>query len=510
MKLRIGITQVASLIIVFLLCYLVGILVVFGADLSDLWTSKSPPELFSYTSTLDEYRGAISGLRYAPGAGAADPNKAPVEPEYVTLETLFRNWHPDDTSRDKWASSPAHPSHGNAHSLRRFDYDSPEDMALALKFRDLELPFVLYNIPELNDAADNVFTVPSLLQKFGSTPLIVEKSVDNHFMYYTTHTPLQSKILYSDWVAPQTELPMTFSKFLRLAVSAELEEAGEEKEEERGSKGRGKGKHKAHNSPLHYLTISAGEGGHTKWLVDALPMFTSHLKGKESSFMIVDSDGYKGINCRYGMRGVTAAVHYDGQRNFVAMIRGRKRYVLLPPQACKSLALLPKGHPSARHSFVDWSELLPSPTQDASSAVLQSQQSLRGGGAVSKQSSSEPGRIVDGPDIKQLQRDILASPATEYTLSRGEALYIPSYWFHYIISQDASVQCNARSGASNDEKAREVIKKCMNGLPPFVATKVSPPLSAAADPLVRHDKSSSFQERSRHFKALDPQWSLQD
>ena len=23
--------------------------------------------------------------------------------------------------------------------------------------------------------------------------------------------------------------------------------------------------------------------------------------------------GYKGINCRFGMRGVTAAAHYDGQ-----------------------------------------------------------------------------------------------------------------------------------------------------------------------------------------------------
>ena len=35
-----------------------------------------------------------------------------------------------------------------------------------------------------------------------------------------------------------------------------------------------------------------------------------------------------GINCRFGMKGVAAAAHYDGGRNFVAMLRGRKRYAL--------------------------------------------------------------------------------------------------------------------------------------------------------------------------------------
>jgi hypothetical protein len=35
-----------------------------------------------------------------------------------------------------------------------------------------------------------------------------------------------------------------------------------------------------------------------------------------------------GINCRFGMKGVAAAAHFDGRRNFVAMLRGRKRYVV--------------------------------------------------------------------------------------------------------------------------------------------------------------------------------------
>jgi hypothetical protein len=31
----------------------------------------------------------------------------------------------------------------------------------------------------------------------------------------------------------------------------------------------------------------------------------------------------------------------------------------------------------------------------------------------------------------------------------GEIMYIPGNWFHYIVSQDASIQCNARSGTSH-------------------------------------------------------------
>lgn len=29
---------------------------------------------------------------------------------------------------------------------------------------------------------------------------------------------------------------------------------------------------------------------------------------------------------------------------------------------------------------------------------------------------------------------------SQVVVSMGEALYLPSYWFHYIVSQDASIQ----------------------------------------------------------------------
>ena len=48
--------------------------------------------------------------------------------------------------------------------------------------------------------------------------------------------------------------------------------------------------------------------------------------------------------------------------------------------------------------------------------------------------------------------------ATEVVLTAGEALYIPSYWFHYIISTGVSFQCNTRSG--NAFRGRADLFKC--------------------------------------------------
>ena len=38
------------------------------------------------------------------------------------------------------------------------------------------------------------------------------------------------------------------------------------------------------------------------------------------------------------------------------------------------------------------------------------------------------------------------SMAIETVLKAGEILYIPSHWFHYIVSLQKSAQCNVRSG----------------------------------------------------------------
>jgi hypothetical protein len=100
------------------------------------------------------------------------------------------------------------------------------------------------------------------------------------------------------------------------------------------------------------------------------------------------------------------------------------RYVLLPPSECDKLSLLPYGHPSARHSDVDWSD----PVAVEKAGAL--------GGAK----------------------------ATEAVIASGDMLYLPAFWFHFIVSQDATIQCNARSGSSDVGKA--TIDKCMSDRSP--------------------------------------------
>lgn len=71
---------------------------------------------------------------------------------------------------------------------------------------------------------------------------------------------------------------------------------------------------------------------------------------------IVQVSRQKGIQCRFGARGIIAESHFDHGKNFVLMLRGRKRYLLNPPSACPYLAIIKeKEHPSYRHSEVDWS-----------------------------------------------------------------------------------------------------------------------------------------------------------
>lgn len=95
------------------------------------------------------------------------------------------------------------------------------------------------------------------------------------------------------------------------------------------------------------------------------------FSGPKESFFIFEPLGFRGINCRVGIKGVITAAHFDEDRNFMVTVRGRKgyfvfcksntcdadtigdnynlsvftrdrfwRYVLLPIVECKNLSLL--------------------------------------------------------------------------------------------------------------------------------------------------------------------------
>lgn len=56
------------------------------------------------------------------------------------------------------------------------------------------------------------------------------------------------------------------------------------------------------------------------------------------------------------MKSVIAECHFDGSRNAIASFGGLRRWILAHPNQCQNLYLLPHGHPSGRHSEIDWSQ----------------------------------------------------------------------------------------------------------------------------------------------------------
>lgn len=121
------------------------------------------------------------------------------------------------------------------------------------------------------------------------------------------------------------------------------------------------------------------------------------------------------------MRGVIAESHYDSGRNMVAVLKGSRRYILTPPESCSNLGIISDtNHPSFRHSIIDWGD--------------------------EHQARAHKFDSVD---------------SVETIMRAGEVLYIPSYWFHYIVSLDYSIQCNSRSGPPPSQVGRDIIEACL-------------------------------------------------
>jgi ribosomal protein L16 Arg81 hydroxylase len=109
------------------------------------------------------------------------------------------------------------------------------------------------------------------------------------------------------------------------------------------------------------------------------------------------------------MKGVIAENHFDGSRNAIVLLGGSRRYILAHPDQCENLCLFPVGHPSARHSQVNYCD----------------------------------------PDLDNFPQFAHAN-ANEVILQPGQVLYLPTHWFHFIVSLELNFQCNTRSGIGHE------------------------------------------------------------
>jgi hypothetical protein len=153
-------------------------------------------------------------------------------------------------------------------------------------------------------------------------------------------------------------------------------------------------------------------------------LFRSKDNPDKDLFLFDDSD-IRGMHCRFGNPGTIAEGHWDGHLNFVAMLGGAKRYILMPGTECKYTAIMPGG-PSSRHFGYDGSDL----------------------------------RTLYQPERNSFS-DYNEARGVETVLQEGEVLYIPTFYMHWIVSLTPNYQCNCRSGVGRvAEEEVETVAAC--------------------------------------------------
>lgn len=310
-------------------------------------------------------------------------------PQQWSVIDVLSHWHPDETT------VPSHIHQG----LCELDWTNPQDRIIAERYREAELPFLIHNHPQLWKASEQWSHREYLSKQLGKRKTRNEHSTNNNHMPYWK----DRGSLPVGWKPPTENVELTFDEWYEKAVELETSSDpihtdhfyfrlnGEADPEQHLSLRKKKKKKK---SELN------------SWIYDDLPMFLP-----VQNFFFVDPDGYRGINCRLGSKGTIAEMHYDFSRNFIVLLGGRKRYVLADPTQCPNLELFPSRHPSARHSSVDWSN----PNDWHTGKFPQAQ-------------------------------------VNEVVLQAGDILYLPTAWFHFIVSLNKNYQCNARSGITYEHK----------------------------------------------------------
>jgi hypothetical protein len=259
---------------------------------------------------------------------------------------------------------------------------------------DAEVPFIVKGDPEVAKAVERWNTEEYLEALLGRVEHDTEYSVTNHFLYWT-----KEGVKPSDWKQPTKRMEMTYKEWLARANVTDSKLGPD--------------------MPHWYFRVSGCREGKrcapvaSDYIFDELPFY----QPKQNSLYVKEQNWQRGVFCRFGMKGVLVENHFDGERNFLTVLGGERRYILAHPNQCDKMALFPPGHPSARHSAVDWSD----------------------------------------PDLEAFP-EFAAARGNEVVLQAGDSLFVPSLWFHTIISLSLNMQCNTRSGL--DPKYFKDVEKC--------------------------------------------------
>ncbi|GKY96605.1 hypothetical protein MPSEU_000620100 [Mayamaea pseudoterrestris] len=305
-------------------------------------------------------------------------------PHHWNLLNILQAWDPNNTTIPSIIYN----------SLCVFDFRTDE--AIVQTYRQREVPFVVRHYPDLYRATERWNYQDYLLNLVGpNVPQRNEHSRNNRFMFWRKIRGMPAP---ADWKPPTDMVQMTLKEWMRKANELEQQTKGRESAAANVV---------SQTEQDHwYFRLNGAYKNLNDYLYDELPFFRPD---QPPSLFMVDPSEERGINCRFGMTGVTAESHFDPTRNWIVLLGGHRRYILSHPRECINLELYPLGHPSGRHSALDWSKV----------------------------SSSYSGPLSQ-------------AAAHEVVLQPGDALYLPTSYFHFIVSLDTTYQCNARSGVTTE------------------------------------------------------------
>ena len=335
------------------------------------------------------------------------PEGYPVE--WNLVHEVLSQWPADD---------PELPASGKLHQgLCVFDLQNDYDanMKKALNYRNAEVPFVVRGDPIVAQTVERWNAPHYLSALIGEVPQGAETSESATFTYWTASGVDTHK--YKDFKPPTKMNEMTFGEWLEVANVTDSQMLTPESPHyyfKLAGCAPGKlpsnSKEVEASSTDQSCSILPGNAPHVPYLVDEVPFLAQtksslYVKEPLAETTMGKFQTSKGLYCRFGMKGIMSTNHFDGERNFVTVLSGERRYVLAHPKQCGNMALFPYGHPSARHSAVDWAH----------------------------------------PDLETFPAFENAT-GNEVVLQAGDSLFLPSLWFHYIVSMSMNVQCNTRSG----------------------------------------------------------------
>lgn len=358
------------------------------------------------------------------------PNRPPEGyPRAWTAEEVLTSWNPTEVTTIE--------GHRDVfQGICVFDYQTQYETAL--RYRNSEVPFIIRNNPTVDATVARWDDPRYLLEEFGNSEMYrTERSPTNQFIWFK----LGKHESESTEMPPNDEVKMHYPEFVERALMKDGKALGDgdlinqsrAMKERRLADDRGErlpdddddrfpldlGPEDKKEDNFYYFRFNAdlphaGEpstGGHHSFIYNEVPIFDP-TDPSESEFYMVEPKQQRGINCRFGMRGVTAANHFDMSRNMIAILGGERRYVIGSPAECSRMALYPRGHISVRHSAVKW---------------------------------HDPESWEEHPEFKEAM-------ISEVVMRAGDVLYLPTAWFHYIINLSFNYQCNARSGTTYENQ----------------------------------------------------------